>query len=489
MFKRVVFLILQILITVSIVKSQQLPINNQYLVNKYSLSPAFAGFSKHTEGFLGYRQNLVGVKGAPSLAMIDVNGSFLYDMGYGASVYAERTGNFMHFYMSAAYAYHIKLGSDVFLSFGLEPKLYRNQLDISNVNSSGTIIDPLLQNNESLTGTTVDVGAAVLFKANGFIIGISAPRTLGLKMNYSNTVSQFQLKRHYLGHISYDLNLGTDLILTPLAVVRTTETSKINYEGSVLLEFKERLWMGAGYKASNSVSVNAGGSVSDWLIVNYCYDFGFAGITGASAGSHEITLGFLFNRSKDPRSPSVFPSQAVSGGFDPELEKRIDKLEEDIDTEEIERKEDVKELKGMIKDLEDLLSSKETKVDTPVVAEKSIWIDSLISNNIIFGKGSDRLLSSSFSEIDKYSQKLIEDEELKILIVGHTDNIGSSEYNKSLSTSRAKAISEYLLLKSDIEAEQVVYEGKGENQPLYDNLTPEGRRKNNRVVFKFNKSL
>lgn len=489
MIKKNILILLLIFTSVSFVKSQQLPINNQYLINKFSLSPSFAGFSKHTEGFLGYRQSWVGVKGAPSLAMIDVNGSIFNTMGVGASVYAEKTGNFMHFYLSGAFAFHAKFGEDTYLSLAVEPKLYRNQLNIANVESYGIIIDPLLQNNESLVGTTVDVGASVMFKAKGLVVGIYAPRTLGLKLSYSDVDAQYQLKRHYIGHLSYDINVSENMKITPIAIVRTTEQSKLNYEVAGLFEFKEKLWSGLAYKAGNSLSVLAGGSVSDWLIVNYSYDFGIGGITGASTGSHEITLGFLFNRNDEPREPSVFPSKSTSGGFDPEIEKRINKLEKNIDTEEIERKEDVEELKQMIKELEDIISSRPIKDTTPVVVDKDIWIDSIVTDKIIFGKGSDRLLSSSFSEIDKISQKLIENEDLKIKIVGHTDDIGSTSYNTSLSTTRAKAVADYLLLKSDIEDSQVEYVGMGESQPQYDNSTPEGRRKNHRIVIFLNKSI
>jgi len=488
MLKRNILISLLLLTMISLLKAQQLPINNQYLINKFSLSPSFAGFSGHTEGFLGYRQSWIGIQGAPTLATIDINGGMLDNMGIGASVAVEKTGNFMHFYLSAAYAYHLKFGTNSSLSFGLEPKLYRNQLNISNINSYGNLIDPLIQNNNSLVGTAADIGASVMFKANGLIVGVSVPRTLSLKINYDNETTQYQLKRQYIAHLSYELSVSENTKITPSVIIRTTDKSKINYEGSALFEFKEKLWTGVMYKAGNSVSIIAGGSVSDWLIVNYGYDFGVGGITSASAGSHELTLGFLFNRAEAPNEPSIFPSKATSGGVDPDLVKRINKLEKDINTEEIERKEDVKELKQMIKDLEDLISLK-TTVSPPVESDKSIWTDSIVSDKIIFGKGSDRLLSSSFSEIDKISQKLIEDEELKILIVGHTDNIGSSDYNASLSNSRAKSIADYLLLKSDIEVTQIEYEGKGETQPFYDNATPEGRRKNNRIVIKLNKSI
>ena len=67
-----------------------------------------------------------------------------------------------------------------------------------------------------------------------------------------------------------------------------------------------------------------------------------------------------------------------------------------------------------------------------------------------------------------------------IIAVGHTDWIGTEQYNQKLSERRAAAVKAYLVSKG-IEQNRVYTEGKGEKQPIADNRTAEGRAKNRRV--------
>ena len=67
-----------------------------------------------------------------------------------------------------------------------------------------------------------------------------------------------------------------------------------------------------------------------------------------------------------------------------------------------------------------------------------------------------------------------------IIAVGHTDSIGTVEYNQKLSERRANAVKAYLVSKG-IEKNRVYTEGKGKKQPVADNKTAEGRAKNRRV--------
>ena len=70
--------------------------------------------------------------------------------------------------------------------------------------------------------------------------------------------------------------------------------------------------------------------------------------------------------------------------------------------------------------------------------------------------------------------------DLKVVIEGHTDNIGTAEYNKKLSQERADAVKKYLVEKG-IDANRIKAQGFGDERPIASNDTEEGRQKNRRV--------
>jgi OOP family OmpA-OmpF porin len=69
---------------------------------------------------------------------------------------------------------------------------------------------------------------------------------------------------------------------------------------------------------------------------------------------------------------------------------------------------------------------------------------------------------------------------MKILIEGHTDAIGSEEYNLILSKKRAQAVLDFMVSQG-VAADRLSSEGYGESRPVADNETEEGRQKNRRV--------
>lgn len=106
-------------------------------------------------------------------------------------------------------------------------------------------------------------------------------------------------------------------------------------------------------------------------------------------------------------------------------------------------------------------------------------------NNVFFAPNSAKMLPSSYPEIDRVTQFLKDNPQIKIEIHGHTDNgaAGTAEsYLKQLSEERAKTIAD-AIIKRGIKPTQVRYKGFGSSKPIADNNTPEGRQKNRRVEF------
>jgi len=105
------------------------------------------------------------------------------------------------------------------------------------------------------------------------------------------------------------------------------------------------------------------------------------------------------------------------------------------------------------------------------------------AQNIYFAFGSTKLLPKSFTGLNEVVKVLNNNPALKLKIDGHTDNIGSDEYNMTLSNGRANAVKSYLMSKG-IADNRLQAEGFGESNPVADNKTAAGRQKNRRVEMK-----
>jgi outer membrane protein OmpA-like peptidoglycan-associated protein len=80
--------------------------------------------------------------------------------------------------------------------------------------------------------------------------------------------------------------------------------------------------------------------------------------------------------------------------------------------------------------------------------------------------------------------KALKSEEMEtscIQIEGHTDSIGSDEYNFKLSQRRAESVVRYLVQQMGVRADRMSSVGKGEQEPIAPNMTDAGRQKNRRV--------
>ncbi|MDR1678229.1 MAG: OmpA family protein [Prevotellaceae bacterium] len=101
-------------------------------------------------------------------------------------------------------------------------------------------------------------------------------------------------------------------------------------------------------------------------------------------------------------------------------------------------------------------------------------------NNIFFDFDKSNLQSVSYSELKRVARFLRINSKVSVELAGHTDNVGSRDYNMRLSQARAKEVADYLL-KQGVPPERVSYKGYGPDQPIADNATDEGRAKNRRT--------
>ncbi|MDG2343179.1 MAG: OmpA family protein, partial [Flavobacteriales bacterium] len=105
--------------------------------------------------------------------------------------------------------------------------------------------------------------------------------------------------------------------------------------------------------------------------------------------------------------------------------------------------------------------------------------------NVLFKSNSAIIRASSLEGIKSLGDSLNAHTDINMIIAGHTDASGDNYHNDSLSFCRAKAVRDVLVDSCGISADRLMFEGYGENCPIEDNKSIEGKTTNRRVEFRY----
>lgn len=103
-----------------------------------------------------------------------------------------------------------------------------------------------------------------------------------------------------------------------------------------------------------------------------------------------------------------------------------------------------------------------------------------MNSEVSFDFNSSSIKPAFYRTLDKVADIVARYNRTTIRVVGHTDSIGSAQYNEHLSVDRANAVAWYLEDRG-VHPDRVVAEGRGESQPRASNETEAGRQLNRRV--------
>ena len=124
----------------------------------------------------------------------------------------------------------------------------------------------------------------------------------------------------------------------------------------------------------------------------------------------------------------------------------------------------------------------DSPADKPVDAD-GCTIEKVVLKHVQFELNSAELTAGSTTELDKAVNAMNKYSALRIEISAHTDNTGEAAYNQQLSEKRASSVRDYMISQG-IAKDRMEVKGYGEDKPIADNNTREGRATNRRVEMK-----
>ena len=318
--------------------AQQKPWYSQYILNDFILNPALAGIENYWDIKGSYRNQWLGLSGAPVTMYITAQGPLGnteienetsttvhpnfnprgYDYwrnysvspshgGIGFTVINDLAGPIRNFSAKLTYAYHIKLSSGTAISLGISGGIQEVSLNSQNLYFGIQYpIDPSVYGNGNLNKIKPDLDAGLWYYSGKYFLGISAqeliPQSLyfGGQNSALSTLSQGQLIPHIFLQGGYKVYLNEDLYLLPSMTLKLISPNPLGIDFNLKAQYHDYLWFGGSVRNQQEYALMAGFNTNNGLNIGYSYDFGTSPLYTVNKGTHEILIGILLrNRLKD----------------------------------------------------------------------------------------------------------------------------------------------------------------------------------------------
>lgn len=295
--------VLLILGALGAAKAQQDVLYGQYVFNNAIINPAQAGIQDQNQWGVLYRNQWVGVDGAPVSKSFFVNMRLPRRMGFTFGAYQDEIGPINEVTLQGDLASHVQVSKNWYVSGGLRTMVSRsvvNLLQVGNIRLG----DPRF-NQDVSTGFYLNVGAGlVMFNKNSFI-GASMPRLLRREIGNQNSV-YIRNERHLFLYGGTNIPLNKEWTFTPSMLVRATSDAPLQADLNALFNYKDLLDIGPAFRNNEAIGMIVGFKLDKNWYFGYMYDYPLTEINKVTRQSHEISLRFLWdsphkNRIRSPR--------------------------------------------------------------------------------------------------------------------------------------------------------------------------------------------
>jgi type IX secretion system PorP/SprF family membrane protein len=309
---RAKLLVLALLLTGIDMLSQQDSQFTQYMYNTININPAYAGSRGVMSVFGLYRNQWVGLDGAPTTMTGSLNTPIgNSNVGLGLSVISDKIGPSDETSISADVSYSIPTSETFKLSFGLKGTANLLNVDFTKLNIYDQT-DPRFQNNVD-NKFSPNIGAGVYFHSNKTYIGLSVPNFLETKhfdenASSSNSASFVAKERmHYYAIAGHVFDLSPSIQFKPAVLAKIVQGAPLQVDVSGNFLINEKFTIGAAYRWSAAMSAMIGFQATENWFVGYAYDMETTKLANYNSGSHEIFLRYeLFNNYDRVVSPRFF---------------------------------------------------------------------------------------------------------------------------------------------------------------------------------------
>lgn len=289
--------------------AQQRPQYSLYYQNNYILNPAIAGIEDYYDAKLSYRNQWLGINGAPTTTYVSVQGPLgnieKGHHGIGFDIIEDKTGPTSQLTIDASYAYHIPVTKTIKMAFGVSAGFTQYSLATDQLTLDQDF-DPAVPRNRA-SQLVPDLIAGIWIYSEQFYLGASMTQLLPSQVNF-NTQDKNPLNSllpHEFVTAGYRFFMSDDFSITPSIMVKHVSPVPVSYDLNAKLQYRDIMWMGTSIRKTDGFSISAGFYISRSLNISYAYDYTYSPLQQYTSGSHEIILGLQLGNKTGVRCPKM----------------------------------------------------------------------------------------------------------------------------------------------------------------------------------------
>lgn len=272
----------------ALVQAQNTPRFSQFNVSKGLLNPAAVGTEATYSAELIYRNQWLGVSGAPRTAGFVAGAELIPSMAVGVSAIYDEVGITRSTSINASYAYRVIFNEDQYLAFGASTGVHNMNVDYAGV-ALNDMQDPAFE--RGYNKWLFNAGVGVYFNGPNMYAGASIPQLV--QNVYRGDDKGFTPPRwHYYVHSGFYIGAPkSNYMLNPCVQVKMTHGAPV--QGDILLRniFKGTFAFTLGYRTENALIAGFDIMIANKSRIGYSFNYNI-GPTQLSGTAHEIYLGF-----------------------------------------------------------------------------------------------------------------------------------------------------------------------------------------------------
>ncbi len=282
---------------------------SQNMFNLLTINPGYAGMSDAVNLQAISRQQWVGTDGRPKTTVFggDAPVSFFgQEIGVGLSFYNDQIGFLNDISFQTSFSYKIDLGEGRLgagIKLGVVNQTLKPTWYVPTVNGqtdffSGT--DPGLIDKEG-SGTLFDGGLGLFYQQKGWYAGISGLHLFNKGKEFDNGYFTYFRKTWYFTG-GYDIKSKNKSYVWKPSILIKTDGASIQSDFNLNVLINKKYWGGMSYRIQDAIVLLGGIELKSGLKIGYSFDIPISVYGRNSSGSHELSIGYLFDLNFEKKS-------------------------------------------------------------------------------------------------------------------------------------------------------------------------------------------